>query len=460
LITISGAFMTRLTLKEKLTFAAGNLGFSLITVIHMLYLVFFFFPPKDAGIPYMIDQSAVIGSLTALGLIMAGGRFIDAITDPLIASWSDNFKGKKGKRIPFMRRSALGFAASYVLVFFVPMNGVVHGANIAWVAVWLVSSAVFLTLYIVPHVSLMVEIAKHPDDKIDLATFGSVFWFVGFLVVSFSTGLWDVFQNNFGMERYEAIRLSFILIAFIGFIFLMIPALFIDEKKYETDEVKQERQKLFPAMAKVFKNKDFLIFMIANTFYTVATYIFESGMIYFITVLALWKATAQGPLTTIIGAVVLLSYPLVNYIAKRWGKKHLLNLGFVLFALMFLAISSLGAWGIPVWLSMGLVVIFAPLPQSIFGMLPNAITADCAAYDKKVSGVDSSGMYVAVNGFVHKLGASLATLIFTSFLLMGKDVGDDMGIRFATLFAMVLSIIGTLFMRFYNEKKILTYYEE
>lgn len=452
--------MVRLSLKEKLIYSAGNFGFSLVTVIHMLYLVFFFFPPKDAGIPYMIPQGSILGGFTVLGLIMAAGRFIDAITDPLIASWSDNFKGKLGKRIPFMRRSALGFAASYALVFFVPMDGQVHGINIVWVGLWLFSAAIFLTLYLVPHGSLMVEMAQHPDDKIDLATLASVFWFIGFLVVSFSTGMWDVFQNLLGLERQSAIRLTFALIAGLGFIFLMVPALFIDEHRYGKSVTSQERQKLFPAMAKVLKNKDFRVFLTANTLYTIATYIFETGMIYYITVLALWKASAQGPLTTIIGAVVLLSYPLVNIIAKKMGKKILMLIGFLLFGLMFVAISLLGLWGIPVIVVMALVVVFAPLPQSIFGMLPGAMTADCAAYDNKLTGEDSAGMYVAVNGFIHKLGASLATLLFTSFLLLGKDAGDDLGIRMATLFAAVLCIAGGFVLKFYDEKRVLSYYEE
>lgn len=453
--------MKRLSLKEKLIYATGSIGFSLITVIHMLYLIYFFFPPKDKGIPYVIPQEAIIGSLTVLGLIMAAGRFLDAITDPLIANWSDNFRGKKGKRIPFMRRSALGFAATYVLVFFVPADGEINTINIIWLTFWLLSSAVFLTLYLVPHVSLMVEIADHPDDKIDLATFNSAFWFVGFLAVSFSGSLWDLFQNQFAMSKVDAMRLSFVILAGIGFICLMVPALFLDENKYTADrEMKQERQKLFPAMAKVLKNRSFRAFLAANTLYTIATYIFESGMIYYITILALMKESAQGPLTTIIGAIVLLSYPLVNIIAKRMGKKNLMLLGFLLFGMMFLAISALGLWGIPVWLMMGMVVVFAPLPQSIFGMLPNAMTADCAAYDRKETGEDSAGMYVAVNGFIHKLGASLATLIFTSFLLLGKDVGNDQGIRLAVLFAATLCAAGAFALKFYNEKRILSYYTE
>jgi len=120
----------------------------------------------------------------------------------------------------------------------------------------------------------------------------------------------------------------------------------------------------------------------------------------------------------------------------------------------------LGLWGLPVWLIMGLVVIFAPVPQSIFQMLPGAMTADCAAWDKKDSGEDTAAMYVAVNGFITKLGGSLAMIIFTSLLLLGKDIGDDLGIRLATLVAALLCFAGLAVLLKYNEKKMLSYNQD
>jgi GPH family glycoside/pentoside/hexuronide:cation symporter len=93
-------------------------------------------------------------------------------------------------------------------------------------------------------------------------------------------------------------------------------------------------------------------------------------------------------------------------------------------------------------------------------MLPGAMTADCAAWDEHVCGEDSAAMYFAVNGFVLKLGGSLAALIFTSFLLLGKDVGDDLGIRLATLFSVLLCAAGLLSLRWYDEKRVLSCFKD
>lgn len=448
---------TRLGWKEKFIYACGGFGFSLVTVIHMLYLVYFFFPPADAGLPYVVPQKAVWLSFTILGLIMAAGRLLDAVTDPLIASWSDNTKSGNGKRIPFLRYSSFGFAACYVLVFFIPVNDAISVSNIVWLAIWLGLSAIFLTLYTVPHTALMVEIAEHPDDKIDLATLNSVLWFAGFLIVSFSGAMWDLLQSSFSITRAESMKLTFVGIAILGWLLMMVPAYGLKDKSSTAGTANIPRQALIPAMRKVFRNRDFARFLTANTLYTIATYIFESGLIYYITVLARYKASAQGPITTVVGAITLISYPFVNRYAKRLGKKTILSTGFILFALMFIAISILGISFIPVWLAMGLVILFAPIPQSIFGVVPNAITADCAAWDRKNSGEDSAAMYFAVNGFVIKLGGTLAIILFTSLLLLGKDIGHDTGIRIAALSGGALSVVGMLLMKRYDEKRIMEY---
>ena len=51
---------------------------------------------------------------TIIGLITAIGRVFDAVTDPLVGNWSDNLKSKLGRRIPFMRWSAIPLTQSLV----------------------------------------------------------------------------------------------------------------------------------------------------------------------------------------------------------------------------------------------------------------------------------------------------------------------------------------------------------
>lgn len=449
----------RLTLKEKLTYSLGNMGVGIIVTIHMWYLVYFFFPPNDAGISYTVPQGAVFLGITILGLIVAAGRVFDAISDPIIANRSDNKKHRLGKRIPYMRRYAFAMAASYVLIFFVPMPKEIHVFNIIWLAAFMIISALFLTLYTVPYYSLMVHIAKHPNDKIDLGTYNSVFFFAGLLLTSFAAGSWDTIHDLLGVSRHFAIQLSFVVFGLIGFIFLMIPAYRVDENKYGKQVVETKKVKLKDSMRKVLKNKNFTSFLIANASYSVATYMFEAGLLYFVTVLALKDESLQGLMTTIIGVATLATYPIVNKLAKKKGKKFMMGLGFALFAVAFVDITFFGLLGINVDILLILLAVITPLPQAIFGILPHVMVADCAAYDKYKSGEDRAAMYMAVNGFFTKIGTSIAVIIFTSLLVFGKDPGNDLGIRLATIAGAVLAVLSIGLMARYNEKEIMTYVE-
>lgn len=449
----------KLTLKEKLIFATGNMGIALITVIHMLFLVFVFFPADNARLDYVIPQNSLLLGLTILGIILFGSRIFDAFTDPWIASLSDNSKNKKGKRLPFMRKAAIPMAISYVAVFFVPFVNEVHALNIVWLATSMILSALFLTLYSIPYYTLMVDMAKSPEDKVDLGTYSSAFWFVGFLIVSFSTSLWEPLETGLNISRIASIQMSFVFVAILGIILMFIPTIFLDEKNYES-KVKVKTVHFSESIKTVSKNKSFIAFFIGNTAYGVATYIFETGLIYFITVLALLNENVQGPLTTAIGVLTLLSYPLINKIAKKHGKRPVMIIGFALFTATFLVISALGLWGINPYILLIFMAALVPFSQAAFGILPGVMTADCAAYDMHRNKEDNSGMYVAAMGFSAKLGGSIATILFTSFLLLGKDVHDDLGIRVAAVFAGVLSVIGIITMLRYNEKEILSYAKE
>jgi Na+/melibiose symporter-like transporter len=83
-------------------FAIGQFGWALLSGLIGSWLVYFYQPNAEsiaAGQPLFIPQGTVIfGALTIIGLITAAGRIFDAITDPLVASMSDNCKSQENRR--------------------------------------------------------------------------------------------------------------------------------------------------------------------------------------------------------------------------------------------------------------------------------------------------------------------------------------------------------------------------
>ena len=86
----------------KWIFAVGQLGWSILSGIIANLLVNFYLPDSTGeGVITFVTSATFLG-LTVIGIITACGRLVDAVTDPWIASLSDNCSSKLGKRIPFM----------------------------------------------------------------------------------------------------------------------------------------------------------------------------------------------------------------------------------------------------------------------------------------------------------------------------------------------------------------------
>ena len=135
--------MKRLTKKQMWIFALGQLGWSILGGIINTWLITFYLPTKDdiagGAVQYIVPGLIIGGFLTVLGLITALSRIFDAVTDPMIASFSDRCKSKLGRRIPFMRWSAIPFAVVTVLLFCAPVEAI-SGINIAWISIFVVCS--------------------------------------------------------------------------------------------------------------------------------------------------------------------------------------------------------------------------------------------------------------------------------------------------------------------------------
>ena len=94
-------------------FAVGQFGWSLLSGIVANWMVYYYTGTPDEQNPLTgifasgITQHPIVFKLTLFGLVLAVGRIFDAITDPLIAGWSDRAKYKGGRRIRLQRRESV-----------------------------------------------------------------------------------------------------------------------------------------------------------------------------------------------------------------------------------------------------------------------------------------------------------------------------------------------------------------
>jgi glycoside/pentoside/hexuronide:cation symporter, GPH family len=164
-----------------------------------------------------------LGILNAITLIAASGRLLDAVTDPLIASFSDRSTNKRGRRIPFLMAGALP-AALFCVLMFTPPVGAISGWNIVWLVVMQALFYIFLTVYVTPYFALLPELGHTANERLNLSTWISITYALGIIVAAQTPLLADIYQSSLGLtERMTAFQYAIVTLAVVSFLLMLVP---------------------------------------------------------------------------------------------------------------------------------------------------------------------------------------------------------------------------------------------
>lgn len=454
--------MKTVSSKIKWVFAVGQLGWSILAGIISNLLVNFYLPDSTGnGVITFVTSATFIG-LTVIGLITACGRIVDAVTDPWIASMSDNCRSKLGKRIPFMRYSALPFALVTVLIFCCPVRGE-SVWNIIWLSVTMILFYIFMTAYCTPYNALIPVLGRNQKDRMDISTYISLTYIVGTGIAFAGKMLWEALQGATGWDYYLCARLVLGILALIAFICMLLPAFLIKEKDYDTSPPVKENA--FKSLKKTFKNRHFRVFVLSDIIYWIGITIFNTGFIYYVeNLLGLDNYMLLFIFMTL---VTFVCYIFVNILSRKFGKKKLLIAGFAMFGFAFLVSAFAGkVTFIPNLIYGFIICVLVGVPLSILGVIPQAIVADIAESDFIQTGENRDAMFYAARTFAFKLGQSIAMIIFTSLAVVGQYVeiganGEELirnngtGYRISLIIALVLCLLAMVVIIFYKEKTVM-----
>ena len=503
--------MKKITNKLLWIFAVGQFGWSLLSGIISTWLVHLYtgsaekFLDTNGILGQFISQTPLIASLTLFGIITAVGRIFDAVTDPLIASWSDRSNFKGGRRIPFLKASALPFALLTAAVFVLPSTGSVTTNNVIIFAL-LMLFYLAMTIYCTPYNALIAELGDTQEHRINVSTYISFTYIAGFSLATMVPSLANIFQggkvaavlapvaaekglsleelmvllqgsgdtvvkmdevrtilsaetlNQVVLAQQSAMRIAIGIMCAVAFVACMIPALFIKERDYI--DSKPSQTPAFSSLFKTFKNGQFRRFVYADVIYFFAVTLFQTGLADFETRLMGIPSDNTFTLTVIMTVVSLMLYLPVNKLAPKLGKKKLIVTGFFAYAAVFLVTALCGqgfVWGL-------VVAISAGIPMAILGILPQACVADVCELSTLETGEDRSGMFFAARTFAMKLGQALSMVIYTSVtvkhLVNGVEMVEAGQYRTVAWIATVTCVIGACLFLLYNEKMILSKIEQ
>ena len=452
-----------ITNKVLWIFAVGQFGWSLLSGIISTWLVHLYTGvPANVGdtnglFARFISQNPLVASLTLFGIITAVGRIFDAVTDPMVASWSDRATFKGGRRIPFMKAVSIPFALCTAAVFMLPQTASVTANNTIIFAL-LMLFYLFMTIYCTPYNALIAELGDTQKNRINVSTYISFTYIAGFSVATLIPSLAGPLEGVAGSQE-GGIRLAIGIMSAVACAALLVPALWIKERDYLDAEPVQSPA--FASLIKTYKNAQFRRFVYADVIYFFAVTLFQTGLADFETQLMGIDSSNTFTLTVLMTAVSLSLYPVVNRLAPKVGKKKLIVIGFFSYSAVFLITALCGQgfiWGV-------IVAVTAGVPMAILGILPQACVADVAELSRLETGEDRSGMFFAARTFAMKMGQAISMVAYTS-VTVSKIRADGTAYvtagqyRAAASIAFGACLIGAILFLFYGEKKILTRIDE
>ncbi len=361
-----------------------------------------------------------------LGMVLAGGRLFDALTDPLVGNFSDNFRSRFGRRRPLIVAGAALCALSFILMFSMP-RGWSPTAYIVYFALCAVLYFTAYTLLAVPKAAMSIELTPDYHERTRVSAIGALFSPIGGMIAVwlFALTKLDIFTDSIEGVRFVALGVG-LYILLIG----ALPAYFVKERGYAQVQ-RQPKVGFIESLATVRRNKPLLLIGMAGLCIMAGLFtVFSLGLylnIYYVNAGDAKAASVwHGATGTAYQAVSMLAAAPIGYIATRLGKRTAL-IGCISVAL----VGTVAKWfcftpSAP-WL-MFIPSVMMGTGMAGFWVLTVAMLADVCDYEEARSGVRREAMLTSVNTWIYKSGMSAAyflsglVLVWTGFR---QELGGD-----------------------------------
>lgn len=400
-----------LSLATKVGYAFGdhtlNLSLSVLTLFYLKFLT-----------------ETVALDVRLAGTIFLVGRFVDAITDPLMGKISDTTPWQAGRRRPYFLIGAIPFGLCFALLW-QPFAFETQTAKfLTYCAIYILFS-VASTILAVPYLALLPELAQKYHERTTLSTYRSIGAVLGTLLAAVAT-LWLVTLFGEGAHGYRGMGIAFGL-------WLAAPWFLVFATTYERfaggmyrPTPRNENASGQAANSEIVSG---LKALITHRSYQklVGTYLFARMAVdlvgsIFAFYFAYWLARPSDLPSTLamLLVCVVISLPLWLKISRHMGKRTLFLCG----VCWWIAILILLFFATPEWPRWAIYALAAAsgAGYAVADMMPWSMLGDVIDEDELNSGERREGLYSGVFTFVRKLGGGLAvfliglTLGWTSFV--------------------------------------------
>ena len=365
-----------------------------------------------------------------VSLVLGVAVFFDAITDPMVATLSDNLKSRWGRRHPLMLMASVPLGLGMLGIFMPP--ALPETTLAIWLMVCVIVTRLFMTLYFVPWAAIAAELSDDYHERTSVMSYRyAVGWTIGVSFPAFvftflmpGTEAQPVGQLN--PEGYPALAIAAAILLSGGALattlltWREIPYL----RQHGGDTERFSLGRTVSELTTALKNRQFaLIFLIVLLISALGGTTVNIG-IYMTTFF--WgfdTADLRWFALSAVGAV--LAFPLVASVQQRWDKKHILLAcaiaslfdGIILVGLRFLDVLPENGDPMLLVIAVGAGVVAAGLAV-IQGIIGASVVADILDDHELRTGLRQEAMFNAGLSFSGKaisgLGIVLGGLIITA----------------------------------------------
>ncbi len=436
-------------------FCFGDLARAFLGGIVTSYLLVVFIPSSTSSLPVLIPAAAA-----TLALVRGIGAVVDALVDPLIAARSDASDNRRGRRIPYLRWSAIPWAVSTAALVLVPVPQQ-SWVNAVWVGIILLVNVVSSSLYTVPFNALQAEIVTGQRRRVWFYTLNTLFYVIGSAVV-FTAPVIKGMLAATTLTELASWQLTFVLFSVLGAISAIVAATSVNETRWVS--FTPTHVPLWESFAATFRYPNYVVLLAGYLVMWVAFSLFNATLLYYITMLMGAPEAFAAVVSGVAIVIGIASYWPINRIVAHIGKKPLLIGACLSYVFIYAAIYEY-QWVLTLLsaevfaLLIGVLIGF---PISVTNILPSAAFADLTEYDTITTGINRAGMFYASRNFITSLAQTVVIAVTPTLIAWGSDDGKATvdGVRLTAGVAAVAIAAATALYWFYDDKGIVAALDE
>jgi GPH family glycoside/pentoside/hexuronide:cation symporter len=370
----------RLAFSQKLAFGAQSLSGAAMGILLAVYMGKFY-----------VDVVLLPAGLYAL--VVAAGRALDAITDPMMGWISDHTSSRWGRRKPYILLGMLGNAVAFYLML-TPGAELSTAEVLWWFLATYLTSFVFVTMVNVPRQALGAELTSDAAERVSLFGLVSVFAALGLIAGAIMPA---VLTEGGGMTD-PRLRMGTMARVYVGAYVLL--NLFLLLRLRERAEYQGRGKAPFvPGVRRAIRNRPFVIMFVSHVVTAIPVLIPATLMPFFVEYVLQAGERWTGILILTYLLSGLLALPLWIALARRHGKLRvwLINgfIGVTGGALMFLAGPGDTTYVL-------CVEAYVGMQSQVWLVLGSAMHADVIDYDELLTGKRREAQFSALFAVIPK----------------------------------------------------------